>query len=176
MIVIRYLRYYPKLIFSKSMFRNWDNSYGVIKGPLEVFTKIKKKFHHCNINSTQIWIFSTQQFKLSSPKPPKTKNITLKKLFYFSEKKLFPYLGWNFPVSSLTDFPSPSLKSKNKQKKQPWKNLLHLPQKHFPCISGWLLIKHKKLYTIWLLLIKCKMKKIIIRDDCWLDIKQEHFS
>ena len=156
MIVIRYLRYYPKLIFSKSMFRNWDNSYGVIKGPLEVFTKIKKKFHHCNINSTQIWIFSTQQFKLSSPKPPKTKKITLKKLFYFSEKKLFPYLGWNFPVSSLTDFPSPSLKNKNKKKNNPEKICYICLKNIFPAFQD----------GCW-----SSIKNYIPYDYCWLSVK-----
>lgn len=157
MIVIRYLRYYPKLIFSKSMFRNWDNSYGVIKGPLEVFTKIKKKFHHCNINSTQIWIFSTQQFKLSSPKPPKTKKMTLKKVILFFWKKVMPIFGMELSSLKPNRLSIPKPEKQKQKKKQPWKNLLHLPQKHFPCISGWLLIKHKKYDYCWL---SVKWKKL----------------
>lgn len=118
MIVIRYLRYYPKLIFSKSMFRNWDNSYGVIKGPLEVFTKIKKKFHHCNINSTQVWIFSTQKFKLSSPKPQKTKkNYPEKNSYIFLKKKIVPIFGMELSSLRPNGLSIPKPEKQNQTKK-----------------------------------------------------------
>jgi len=66
LIGIKYLRYFPQLIFQlpsglaiyKSVFQNADGGYGVIGGPHEVFTAIEQNGHHFNQKTT----FFTDQF------------------------------------------------------------------------------------------------------------------
>ena len=71
MIGIKYLRHHPKLIYQllsglsiyESMFKNSDGTRGVIGGPHEVFTKIKKI--RTNISNTfNSKSFLSQQFEL----------------------------------------------------------------------------------------------------------------